>query len=95
MESYILVLVIVVLANIILDRKLLISLKRYDNQTYVLLGQPGYLATLRKYKYWYSFLLLSGYRKHMLSSKSFWLCVANQIVMFLSLILLLGWFTLV
>ncbi|GEA06297.1 hypothetical protein KUL42_10580 [Alteromonas sp. KUL42] len=94
MESYALILAIVVITAIALDIKLSSSLKRNDYETFISLGKPSYWATPKKYMYWYSFILLSGYKKHNLSSQSTALCVANKIVILTVHAMILGWFLL-
>ena len=94
MESYALTLVVIVVTAIALDIKLLGSLKQNDNETFISLGRPSYWATPKKYKYWYSFILFSGYKKHSLSSQSKALCLANQIVILTIHLMILWWFIL-
>ncbi len=69
----------------VVDYLLLAQLEQQESSTYERLGKPQYFVHLApKFRYWYSFLLLGGYKDYGLSQKTIRLCRANRILLLIS-----------
>ena len=64
-----------------IDGKLRRQLKENEPEVFESLGRPGSINTIGKYKYFYSFILFSGYKEYELSQATLRLCRVNQLVL--------------
>lgn len=68
----------------IVDYLLLKQLEKSDSGVYKELGKPQFFVHLSaKFTYWYSFILMGGYKRYSLSAKSVLLCQVNRALLLL------------